>query len=258
MFFFVSALTALYAAALSVAQVTVTVGGPSSNPFIFNPPNVTASNGTVVTFVFAGTPGNHSITQSSFASPCDPLAGGFDSGFVFVPPNNTADVPSWNLTITDDSNPIWFYCGQLMPTPHCTNGMVGSINAASSGNLTFSAFQQAAIALNGTLTPGAPVPNLTGIGANATAVPGPITANFSLAAAASGPTPSGSGIPPSAVVSGSSAPGASGSAGASVSGSGSAAPSSPSGGASGSSGAGINTVNALFVAGAAVLGALLL
>ena len=48
-------------------------------------------------------PGNHSVTQSLFGSPCQPLSGGFDSGFIYVPTGLSSDFPEWNLTITDDS-----------------------------------------------------------------------------------------------------------------------------------------------------------
>ena len=47
-------------------------------------------------------PGNHSVTQSSFADPCTPLAGGFDSGWILLP-DAPSTPPLWNLTITDDS-----------------------------------------------------------------------------------------------------------------------------------------------------------
>ncbi len=47
-------------------------------------------------------PGNHSVTQSSFAAPCTPLAGGFDSGWILLP-DAPSTPPLWNLTITDDT-----------------------------------------------------------------------------------------------------------------------------------------------------------
>ncbi|KAJ8522374.1 hypothetical protein ONZ45_g1014 [Pleurotus djamor] len=166
---------ALAAASMTAAQMVVQVGSTQTAPggvFQFIPPTITASNGTVVSFMFTGAPGNHSVTQSSFADPCNPLSGGFDSGWVFIPPSNVSEPPVWNLTITDDSRPIWFYCKQLLPGPHCNAGMVGAINAPSSGN-TFQAFQTAAMAHSG--NPGQAVGALSGPGANATAVPGPLT-----------------------------------------------------------------------------------
>ncbi|KAI0337321.1 hypothetical protein BDW22DRAFT_957537 [Trametopsis cervina] len=251
MFSLTSSVVAVSLAALAAAQVTITVGGPPSKPFQFSPPNVTASNGTVVTFVYAGSPGFHSVTQSSFASPCDPEPSGFDSGFVFIPPNNTNPVPSWNLTITDDSTPIWFYCGQLAPIPHCTQGMVGSINAPTSGNRTFAAFQQAAIALNNTHTPGAPIPNLNGVGANATAVPGPLSGGMTASAAPSGPTPNAPGVTVSANTSGAPSPSSA------AAGSGSSAPSAPSP-TSAASGAVVNSANVITVLSAALFAAAVL
>ena len=73
------------------------------------------------------------------------MSGGFDSGFIFVPMGTTAGFPSWNLTVTDDSQrkfisclsrkdtvtyffpfiALYFYCAQLQPAPHCSSGMVG-------------------------------------------------------------------------------------------------------------------------------------
>ena len=47
-------------------------------------------------------PGNHTVTQSTFSKPCQPEAGGFDSGWVQIPAGTTV-IPEWNLTITDDT-----------------------------------------------------------------------------------------------------------------------------------------------------------
>ncbi|KIM83727.1 hypothetical protein PILCRDRAFT_88071 [Piloderma croceum F 1598] len=96
----------------------------------------------------------------------------FDSGFIYVPLGITSGVPEWNLTITDDTKPIWYYCKQLGLMPHCTAaGMVGAINAPTSGSETFTAFQQAAKASPG--TPGQQEGTLEGQGASASSPPGP-------------------------------------------------------------------------------------
>ncbi|KIM83598.1 hypothetical protein PILCRDRAFT_88015 [Piloderma croceum F 1598] len=133
--------------------VQVEVGGNTSipgGPVQFVPASISAPKGTVVTFRFSGViAGNHTVTQSSFDKPCQLLDGGFDSGFIYVPSNITYGFPEWNLTITDDTKPIWYYCKQLVHLPHCTAaGMVGfsyrAINAPTSGSETFAAFQQAA------------------------------------------------------------------------------------------------------------------
>ncbi|KAJ7688182.1 hypothetical protein B0H17DRAFT_847338, partial [Mycena rosella] len=143
--------------------------------FSFSPSQITAANGTVVTFQFTGVPGNHSVTQSSFASPCQPLDGGFDSGWIFV--NTTSDTPpEWSVTITDDSKPIWFYCKSKGPTARtvcnllhlCDAGcMVGVINVKNGTN-TFDAFQAAA---KSDKAPGQAQGGLVGVGASASAEP---------------------------------------------------------------------------------------
>lgn len=109
-------------------------------------------------FASGGVP--HSVTQSSFANPCTPLAAangsgpGFDSGL--------QQAKQFSITITDDSTrmflvfyvykkraeasslAIWFHCKQQT---HCGLGMVGAINAPASGQFSFSAFQSAAKAI---------------------------------------------------------------------------------------------------------------
>lgn len=67
---------------------------------------------------------NHSIAQSSFAEPCQPLKDGFFSGFV---PSQSQDTPSRTaFTVTvQDKNPKWVYCSQ---GDHCKKGMVHALN----------------------------------------------------------------------------------------------------------------------------------
>jgi hypothetical protein len=193
---FAAALSALALASGVAAQnLTIQVGAEQTSAggiFQFIPPQIPkAANGSVITFEFTGAPGNHSITQSSFADPCTPLAGGFDSGWVLIPEAGLGSTPTFNLTITDDSKPIWFYCKQLFPAPHCIAGMVGAINAPATGN-TFAAFQKSAEAFSG--TPGQSQGALVGVGASASAgivgIPSGATAFPVTATGASG-SPSG-------------------------------------------------------------------
>jgi len=176
-----AALSAISLAAVAAqAQTIIQVGGNASTPggiLQFTPPSVNATNGTIIIFTFNGIPGNHSVVQSSFALPCNQTAGGFDSGFVGVSSGVTS-APTWNVTITNDRKPIWFYCKQIVPATHCDAGMVGAINAAGSGQFTFTNYQAAARAHVGPSFQGNA--SLNGVGANATDAPGPVVSGVTL------------------------------------------------------------------------------
>ncbi|KAI0083975.1 hypothetical protein BDY19DRAFT_910166 [Irpex rosettiformis] len=115
-------------------QILVQVG--ANGGFAFTPANFTAAAGTLVTFVFgANIP--HSVTQSSGSdAPCTPATGGFSSGLT--------QGTTFSVNITDASTPIYFFCE--FPA-HCGTGMVGSINAPTSGNGTFDNLMTAALAI---------------------------------------------------------------------------------------------------------------
>ncbi|ORY72581.1 Cupredoxin [Leucosporidium creatinivorum] len=123
------------------ANHQIVVGGTG---LVFTPEETTAAVGDTVEFIFQ--PPQHTVTQSSFADPCTLLknattgAEGFNSGPVPVQAG-AATAPAWTLEITE-STPIWFFCAT--PT-HCQSGMVGSINAAKTGNKTFAAFKSLAM-----------------------------------------------------------------------------------------------------------------
>ncbi|KAK7043696.1 hypothetical protein VNI00_008307 [Paramarasmius palmivorus] len=154
--------------------------------FAFNPPSVTATNGTLVTFYFPGGSFPHSVTQSSFASPCahleaDTTAGtpaGFDSGLV--------NAVQFTINITDDTQPIWFHCKFPL---HCGMGMVGSINAPTTGDNTFEAFQAAAMNI-GNSEQTEPDNGFVMGGVNGVAVSAPSSSGAAQVAASGGPIPS--------------------------------------------------------------------
>ncbi|GAB1319394.1 hypothetical protein MFIFM68171_09604 [Madurella fahalii] len=116
-------------------QVTVGKGGELK----FVPATIHAKEGDTVTYTFFAR--NHSVAQSSFSEPCQPLAGGIFSGFV---PNQSPDVASWTtFTVTvRDTNPIWIYCSQPNGN-HCQKGMLHAINPPAEGN-TFEKFAELA------------------------------------------------------------------------------------------------------------------
>jgi len=136
--------------------------------FVFHPPNITASVGTLVTFYFPNFGLNHSVTQSTFANPCTYLAAntssntttaGFDS--------DLQSAATFTINITDTS-PIWFFCKQI---GHCGLGMVGSINAIGD---TYTQYLANAKAIGGNeVTTPANGPVVAGVHANATGPPVP-------------------------------------------------------------------------------------
>ncbi|KAI1745364.1 Cupredoxin [Xylaria scruposa] len=121
------------------ATHTVQVGGSAG--LAYSPPEVKAAVGDMVVFTFMST--NHTVTQSTFAAPCDPMAGGMDSGF--QPNKDNAVVPAPQVAMqVMTTEPIWFYCKQ---TGHCGKGMVFSINPSAAK--TQAMFQAMAIQQKG-------------------------------------------------------------------------------------------------------------
>jgi hypothetical protein len=102
-----------------IRRIEVDVGKGGRLEFV--PSKIMEPVGTVVRFNFD--PKNHTVTESSFDNPCQPIEGGFSSGF--IPIQSSPSGVTFDYTIVDDK-PKWFYCGQ---GTHCQSGMVGSINA---------------------------------------------------------------------------------------------------------------------------------
>ncbi|KAG9121921.1 hypothetical protein FRC07_001901 [Ceratobasidium sp. 392] len=143
-------LTALAAPAAPVSDLEerssktykVTVG--AWGKLRYDPEYVHAKVGDYVKFEFH--PKNHTVTESSFDSPCTKLTDdhgnqiGFRTGFVPVPEKQTSNFPTRKFKVTD-TEPHWFYCGQV---GHCPAGMVFAVNPPKKGN-TFHKFQKMAM-----------------------------------------------------------------------------------------------------------------
>ncbi|KAF2468787.1 Cupredoxin [Lindgomyces ingoldianus] len=164
--------SATYAAAPS--KQTVAVG---KDGLKFTPDNIYAKIGDEIEFQFF--PKNHSVVQSSFANPCNPLEGAIFSGF--IPSTGGAASQTFTIKVTTDK-PIWLYCGALKPMPHCASGMVAAINAPATGN-TLEAFRGLAMKTNSSTFPGA----VSGGTLNGQAPPPP--AGTALASSAPPPPP---------------------------------------------------------------------
>ncbi|CAZ84321.1 unnamed protein product [Tuber melanosporum] len=135
----------------SVKQHVIQVGDVSG-ALKFYPETVRASVGDMVQFQFY--PQNHSLAQSSFDKPCEPLAQAngstpFWSGFMPVSASSTR-MPVFSIVVRDD-RPMWFYCAT---GKHCQGGMAGVINPPASGDRTIAAYKSAAssVALTGVPT----------------------------------------------------------------------------------------------------------
>ncbi|RSL46169.1 hypothetical protein CEP54_013981 [Fusarium duplospermum] len=112
----------------------------------FSPADLKAEVGDTVEFHFYK--GTHSVAQSSFDKPCEPLnSTAFFSGDFSV----SDDVSDEVFTITVEAEtPIWYYCAVQ---GHCQGGMVGVINAPSSGQRTLAAYKKAAADVDETVEP---------------------------------------------------------------------------------------------------------
>jgi len=95
----------------------------AKNGLTFTPNSITAKVGEKVVFQFAQA--GHSVTQSSFEQPCQPVnASGINSGF-----STTGTGPQSFFTVQINStDPIWGFCAQV---GHCQGGMAFVINAPS-------------------------------------------------------------------------------------------------------------------------------
>jgi len=141
--------SAVSASSGSAKTQTISAAVASFTDLTFTPNFVVAAPGSVVEFHFGAN--NHSIAESSFAEPCSPLnSSSIFAGFNFV---TTAGVeaPSVFQIQINDTTPIWFYCPQVSPIPHCPAGMAGVINPPK--GKTAAQFVTAAMALNTTVIP---------------------------------------------------------------------------------------------------------
>lgn len=139
--------------AAGVKVHVVKVGDESGTSLTFSPADIKAAVGDMVQFHFY--PKNHSVVQSTFDQPCEPISNhqpnvqGIFSGFMPVSANST-EMPSFTIPVTD-TKPIWFYCSQ---GKHCQSGMVGVINApAANTSRTLESYKELAAKASQNLSP---------------------------------------------------------------------------------------------------------
>ncbi|CZT40691.1 uncharacterized protein RSE6_00332 [Rhynchosporium secalis] len=129
-----SALSIGSALAQAAGGVTVHVVrvGSMNGSIKFYPDNMKAAVGDMVQFQFA--PNNHTVTQSTFDAPCQPIAAnsnvtGIYSGFMPVSASSTT-TPTYTVMVKA-ATPMWLYCSQ---GKHCQGGMVMVINENTAAN----------------------------------------------------------------------------------------------------------------------------
>ena len=146
--------------AASAAIFGLTYAAPSSIPYTgvvhriyagsttankglhYEPENVVANVGDLIEFHFL--PKNHTIVQSSFDNPCQPLTDA--SGAVvgkFAGFNFKTDAGESNQVFTfqvENTDPFWYYCAQTAMN-HCQSGMSGVINQNFNSDKTLTAYK---------------------------------------------------------------------------------------------------------------------
>ncbi|KAK4238819.1 hypothetical protein C8A03DRAFT_43487 [Achaetomium macrosporum] len=140
---------------LASAQKTWVVAVAQNGSLTFSPNKLVAQPGEQVQFQFHA--GNHTVTQSTFDQPCQPVSmhsniTGFHSGFLPAAASaSTGMMPTFTITI-NDTKPLWLYCAQ---GKHCENGMVMVINEPTT-NASRTLENYKALAAKGTtVVPGA-------------------------------------------------------------------------------------------------------
>ncbi|KAL8834992.1 MAG: hypothetical protein Q9170_003513 [Blastenia crenularia] len=146
--------TGMAATASGQVMVHVVKVSNKEGSLTFEPNNLQAAAGSMVQFHFY--PKKHSVVQSTFDQPCQPIkqnmpsVNGFFSGFMPVAAG-AAMMPSYTIMV-NDTKPIWYYCSQ---GDHCQEGMVGVINPpAANQSRTIETFTALAKKATENITPG--------------------------------------------------------------------------------------------------------
>jgi plastocyanin len=128
-----------YAASTPASQATYTpvthIVEVGKNGLKYTPPFITAKIGDEVQMNFFAM--NHTLVQSSFKDPCEPLPNGIFAGFqpTSVTKNTTGLVTFKTVKFqVDTESPLWFYCAQ---GNHCQQGMTFAINPPAGSVDTF-------------------------------------------------------------------------------------------------------------------------
>ncbi|RYO81466.1 hypothetical protein DL766_004054 [Monosporascus sp. MC13-8B] len=124
----------------------VSVSGEGDWALKFSPDNIKVPVGDMIQFQFRA--GNHSVVQSTFDNPCEPIkmhtgTEGFYSGYQPVAASEEMDmIPTYTIMVKDEK-PMWVYCSQGQ---HCQNGMTMVVNENTAANSSRSLEEYRALA----------------------------------------------------------------------------------------------------------------
>ncbi|KAK0705568.1 Cupredoxin [Lasiosphaeris hirsuta] len=144
---------------LASAQRTTVITVANNGSLTYSPNNIRVNVGEFVQFQFRA--GNHTVTQSTFDAPCQPISmhsnlTGFHSGFQPAAASAAMGmIPTYTIQI-NNTNPLWLYCAQGR---HCENGMVMVINEpAANASRTLASYKALAAQANTVVPNGGAAP----------------------------------------------------------------------------------------------------
>ncbi|KAK3939269.1 Cupredoxin [Diplogelasinospora grovesii] len=137
-------------ASMATAQKTTVVTVAMNGTLTYSPNNIKVNAGEFVQFQF--TAGNHTVTQSTFDAPCQPISmhsnvTGFHSGFQPAAASASMGmIPTYTIQV-NNTTPLWVYCAQAK---HCEAGMVMVINENTAANASRSLVNYKSLAAKAT------------------------------------------------------------------------------------------------------------
>lgn len=126
---------------VGISQITGQVGtGLDPNRIVPAAGDTIAFTWLIPGYIQNPVSGTYSVTQGTFENPCQPLAGGFDSGPRTTGPESAGQAPTLTFQVKDDK-PLYFYSSVA---DQCKRGMVLGVNTPASGPGSVEAYITAA------------------------------------------------------------------------------------------------------------------
>lgn len=124
------AVAAEFRVTVGISQITGQIGtGLDPNRIVPAAGDTIAFTWLIPGYIQNPVSGTYSVTQGSFENPCQPLAGGFESGPRTTGPESAGQAPTLTFQVKDDK-PLYFYSSVA---DQCKRGMVLGVNTPASG-----------------------------------------------------------------------------------------------------------------------------